>query len=71
MLDHPADFCYWLQNARYLNQSYIQPLKIVETNLVSAMFVEEISNEIADWTQWTSWAENASIERVLRYKGNH
>ena len=70
MRDHPDDFCYWIHSAKYLNQSIFQSLDIQETNLISAMFTEEISNELNDWTQWTSWTDQTSIERFVEYKGN-
>ena len=70
MRDHPDDFCYWIQSAKYLNQSIFQSLHIQETNLISAMFTEEISDELADWTQWTSWTSQTSIERYIEYKGH-
>ena len=70
MKDHPDDFCYWIHSAKYLNQSIFQSLDIQESNLISAMFTEEISNELNDWTQWTSWNGQTSIERFIKYKGN-
>ena len=69
MRDHPYDFCYWIHSAKYLNQSIFQSLNIQESNLISAMFTEEISNELNDWTQWTSWNDQTSIERFIGYKG--
>ena len=70
MREHPDDFCYWIQSSKYLNQSIFQSLHIQESNLISAMFIEEISNELNSWTQWTSWTDKKSIERFIDYKGN-
>lgn len=71
MYDHPDDFCYWIQSARYLNFSFLEPIDIKDTNLISAMFSVEISNGMEDWTDWTEWTDKTSIERVIRYKGKY
>ena len=70
MKEHPDDFCYWIQSAKYLNQSIFQSLHIQESNLISAMFTEEISQDLKNWSQWTSWTGQKSIERYIEYKGN-
>ena len=71
MHDHPDDFCYWIQSARYLNFTFLEPINIQETNLISAMFSEDISNGLDEWTQWTSWTDKTFIERVIKIKGKY
>ena len=71
MKNHPADFCYWIFSSHYRNQSIVESIDIEETNLLPAMFLVEISNEISTWTEWSEWSSQKPRERSIQNKGSY
>ena len=72
MNDHPDDFCYWIHNPKYLNESFFESLNISsKSNLISALFTEEISNGHLQWTDWTYRSHDGNKERFMQYKGKN
>ena len=49
MTEHKEDFCYWIHDS-YFENDHLSMLDVPNTNLLTAMFFQQISNG----TMWTA-----------------
>ena len=64
MRDHKEDFCYWIHESYFAND-HLSMLDVPNTNLLTAMFFQQISNG----TIWTAWEKVYSEESSSWFEG--
>ena len=70
MNNHPDDFCYWIHNSKYWNESLFEANNISkDSNLMAAMFTEQIADGVSEWTEWSDISNTRNSERFIKYKG--
>ena len=72
MTEHKEDFCYWILDSNYTSDHLIS-LNVPNTNLLTAMFLQQISNGTT-WTPFEKVYDEITDawfdERKLVSKGN-